>query len=61
MVWRKMGIAQGHRDGLVSYQFLDGPNIYPSHDQARGEGVSEVMKVEVLKLRSPAGILEGIV
>jgi hypothetical protein len=56
-----MGIAQGHRDGLVSYQFLDGPNIYPSHDQARGEGVSEVMKVEVLKLRSPAGILEGIV
>jgi hypothetical protein len=44
----QMGVAVGHLGVLVSEQLLNVLNGGPLHDQMRGKGMPEVMKVEIL-------------
>ncbi len=50
-----MTVAEGHGGGLVAGELFDRQEVHPGHRQARAEGMPQVVKAEVLKLR----LLEG--
>jgi len=53
-----MGIAKRHGKGLVTEEFLNRCNIHSCHYEMAREGMTEIMKVEVLNAitsqRAPA-------
>ena len=50
-----MGIPGGHRNRLVSHEFLQCFQVYPSHHQTASEGVPEGVPGDALNL----GLFEG--
>ena len=46
-----MSIPHRHLDGLVSHQFLHGTDVHSRHDKSAGEGVPEIVPVEILDAR----------
>lgn len=45
-----MAVPEGNRQRLVAHQFLDGQDVHPGHCQPGGEGMAEVVKVEIFQL-----------
>ncbi len=53
-----MGVAQRHRDILMSHQFLDGGKVYPTHYQPTGKRMPEIVEGEIGNRRSFQGSSE---
>ncbi len=43
-----MGIVQCHGDGFMAQKLFDGLKINPGHAQPGGNGMAEIVEVEVL-------------
>ncbi len=55
-----MRIAHGHGHGLVTQQLAHRGKWDASHDQPRGEGMAQVMEVEINQARPFGGVLERV-
>jgi hypothetical protein len=49
----QVGISQGHGQGLMPEELFHRGQVRASHDEMRGEGVPQVVKLEVMYLRAP--------
>src|SRR5271156_3183441 len=47
MLCGEMRVTQGHRDGLMAHQFLNGAKLDAGHDQPTREGVPQIVPVEI--------------
>jgi hypothetical protein len=53
--WGEVGIALDHREVPPPAEILDREEIHRLHRESRGEGVPEVMEVEIVNLGSAYG------
>ena len=55
-----MGITERHRRRRMPQEVADGGQGNPPHHEPRGEGMAEVVKVEVRQASAVTGCLKGM-
>src|SRR4051812_41534814 len=55
-----MGIALCHNDGFVPEGFLQEIQVASGHNPLRGEGVPQIVKMEIAESRTVARVFESI-
>src|SRR5262245_7958027 len=58
VAWGQVGIVQGHLNVFMPQEFLHGSEVSASHDEARGEGVTQGVRAARVDPSTLAGSAE---